>query len=94
MSSGTGAWRLLGGIKWGEASAGTANSESEALRTTTDSGNKKMKKNFFCPKNPLTPTCEARIHSAHTLGLSVTLVRIFVRQVFLLALSTFVWNQY
>ena len=91
MSSGTGARRLLEGIKWEEASAATANSGSEDSRTTTGSINKKMKKFFFCPKNPLTPTCEARIHSAHTAGLSVTPVRIFVRQVFLAPLA-FVWN--
>jgi hypothetical protein len=52
MSSGTGAWRLLGGIKWGEARAATANSGSEALRTTTGSVNKKMKKKLFLSKKP------------------------------------------
>ena len=93
MSSGTGARRLLGGIKWGEARAATANSGSEALRTTTGSVDKKMKKKLFCPKNPLTPTCEARIHSAHIAGLSVTSVHVFVRQVFLAPLA-FLWNQY
>jgi hypothetical protein len=52
MSSGTGAWRLLGGIKWREARAATANSGSEALRTTTGSVNKKMKKKLFLSKKP------------------------------------------